>query len=199
MTRPLAVFAVLVLFLNDHVLKRVWPGWITGKLSDVAGMIFFPVLVTTLAWAFVPRGRRSDRAHDRLLLAACVATALVFTATKTLVVANEAYRVVWGAMGWPLHALRALARGHAFPHLARVVLVRDPSDVLAVPFVILAWWTGRRARASQNSVASGRSQRLSCHSKPRGQQWPLESTSPASQRGAGRPGSGDAVELGDAA
>ena len=38
-------------------------------------------------------------------------------------------------------------------------------------------------RLAQNVVASGRSQRPSCHSSPRGQQWPLESTSFAAHVG----------------
>ena len=154
MTRPLAIVAVLVLFVNDHVLKQAFPGFVTGKLSDVAGMIFFPLLLHELAWMFVPASRRDDRLHDRVLLVACVETALVFTATKTLAPANEAYRVVWGAMLWPLRALRALVHGAGLPAYARVVLVRDPSDVLAVPFVALAWLTGRRLQRSKSGGAS---------------------------------------------
>lgn len=143
MTRPLAIVAVLVLFVNDHVLKQAWPGAVTGKLSDVAGMIFFPLLLHTFAWTCVPRARRDARLFDRMLLGACVATAVVFAATKTLPLANEAYRVTWGAMLWPVRVVRALVRGAALPGFARVVLVRDPSDLVAVPFVALAWLTGR--------------------------------------------------------
>jgi len=40
---PLA--AVLVLAVNDHVLKGsgLLPDMVTGKLSDVAGLFFFPI------------------------------------------------------------------------------------------------------------------------------------------------------------
>ena len=146
--RPLTVFAVLTLFANDHLFKHLWPGFVTGKLSDVAGMIFFPLLAQGLVWMFVPRSQRADRNHDRLLLALCVATAIVFTLTKTSVLANDAYRITWGVMQWPWRAVRALVHGTALPHVARVVLVRDPSDVLAVPFVLVAWLYGRRAHAA---------------------------------------------------
>ena len=40
---PLA--AIALLFLNDHILKAAWPGLVTGKLSDVAGFVFFPFLL----------------------------------------------------------------------------------------------------------------------------------------------------------
>jgi hypothetical protein len=143
-SRIAAALAVVVLFVNDHALKHAYPGLVTGKLSDVAGMIFFPVLLTALLWALVPRARRSDAAHDRLLAIACVATALVFTLTKTTLLGNEAYRASWGALQWPYRALVALAHHRTLPRIARVVLVRDASDVLAVPFVLVAYATGRR-------------------------------------------------------
>jgi len=145
-SRSVAVAAVVMLAVNDHLLKHAYPGWITGKLSDVAGMIFFPLLLTTLLWAIVPPRVRSRDAHERLLLAACLATALMFTLTKTTLSGNEAYRFTWGALQWPYRALRALAHGRALPGIARVVLVRDPSDVLAVPFVLLAYLAGTRRR-----------------------------------------------------
>jgi hypothetical protein len=116
--------------------------------SDVAGMIFFPLLLPTLAWAVVPPARRGDARFDRLLLVACVSTAILFAATKTIGVANDAYRVTWGVLQWPLHALRALTHGRELPGITRVTAVRDPTDLLAVPFVALAWYAGRRGRGS---------------------------------------------------
>ena len=148
-SRVVAVAAVVVLVLNDHVLKRAYPGLLTGKLSDVAGMIFFPVLLTILLWALVPAKRRTDRAHDALLVVACLATALVFTLTKTTLFGNEAFRFTWAAMQWPYRALRAIAHGRALPSLVRVILVRDPSDVLAVPFVFVAYVAAARRRLPQ--------------------------------------------------
>lgn len=120
--RVAVVLAVVVLFVNDHLLKHAFPGLVTGKLSDVAGMIFFPVLLAALCWPLTPAALRTDAAQDRLLALACVATAAVFTLTKTT----------------------ALAHGQRLPRLARVVLVRDPSDVLAAPFLLLAYAAGRR-------------------------------------------------------
>jgi hypothetical protein len=157
-TRPLAVVAVLVLFVNDHWLKQIHPGFVTGKLSDVAGMVFFPLLLHTFVWAAVPARRRTVRLFEQTLLAACLATAIVFALTKTLLSANQAYRLIWGVMLWPLRALHAIARGAASPGFARVCLVRDPSDLVAVPFVLFAWRSGRRAgprSAAATSATNG--------------------------------------------
>ena len=54
---PAVVGAVAVLALNDHVLKPRWPGTVTGKLSDVAGL--FVVAVTAAAIAGPQHRRRS--------------------------------------------------------------------------------------------------------------------------------------------
>jgi hypothetical protein len=43
---PLAALAILI--VNDHLLKGRGPGWLTGKLSDFAGVLFFPLLLTAL-------------------------------------------------------------------------------------------------------------------------------------------------------
>jgi hypothetical protein len=145
---------VLTMALNDHVLKRAYPGLVTGKLSDVAGMVFFPLLLALLVRPLLSRARVTARGADLALAALCVATALVFTWTKTTDVGNEAYRVAWGAMQWPARALAAWARGGAAPGLARVVLVKDPTDVLAAPFALVAYWAGRAPRAAQKPTSN---------------------------------------------
>lgn len=133
---PVAIGAVALLALNDHVLKHAYPGFVTGKLSDVAGMVFFPLLLTSFT--------RSRRA----LAIACVVTAIAFALVKTMPWANDLYRVTWGAMQWPLRALRAWLADRPAPGIARVVLVRDPSDLLALPFVGVAWRIGQTPPSS---------------------------------------------------
>ena len=60
---PGFALALVVLVLNDHVLKTAYPGWITGKLSDVAGLVVAPLLLGVLLTAWrVPRpDARGDR------------------------------------------------------------------------------------------------------------------------------------------
>jgi hypothetical protein len=60
---PIPLTAITVMAINDHALKGsgLFPAWVTGKLSDICGMIFFPLFFTavtvTLLWGL-----------DRLLL-----------------------------------------------------------------------------------------------------------------------------------
>jgi hypothetical protein len=120
---PIAVLAIVVLVVNDHVLKAAYPGLVTGKLSDLAGMVFFPLL---LAAACEQLGVRRD-----MILAAVVATGLAFVAVK-LGPAAEAYRVGLAALQWPFRAVFALASGHAVPAVGRAQLVADPTDLVAL-------------------------------------------------------------------
>src|SRR5438046_3051622 len=45
LARPISLAAIALLLLNDHVLKPLWPSFITGKLSDFAGLYFTPYVV----------------------------------------------------------------------------------------------------------------------------------------------------------
>ena len=45
---PVFTGAVAVLAVNDHILKRRWPGPVTGKLSDIAGVVVVAILLSVL-------------------------------------------------------------------------------------------------------------------------------------------------------
>src|SRR3990170_5839611 len=45
---PLTLACIGLLLVNDHFLKRLYPSTLTGKLSDFAGLFFFPFLLTAL-------------------------------------------------------------------------------------------------------------------------------------------------------
>jgi hypothetical protein len=62
LTDPRFLAAVLLLLANDAVFKQVWPGWVTGKLSDVAGLFAWTFFWSALlpnrftAWVAVATG-----------------------------------------------------------------------------------------------------------------------------------------------
>jgi len=71
---PLPLAAILVTAVNDHLLKGsgLLPGWLTGKLSDFAGLFFFPLLVAAVL--------RAKTAAARTIVV--VATGALFAAFK---------------------------------------------------------------------------------------------------------------------
>jgi hypothetical protein len=129
--RPVALLAIALLVINDHVLKARAPGVVTGKLSDVAGLIFFPLL---LAAALEQVGLRGGRAA---VLVSAIATCVAFAAIKTVPAAGDLYRVGLAALQWPLRALAAAAADTALPALGRARLMQDPTDLLALPALLI--------------------------------------------------------------
>jgi hypothetical protein len=143
LVRPWPMLALLVLAVNDHLLKGagLLPGWVTGKLSDFAGLLVFPLLLVTLYNLFVEgvsgllRRRFLGASPSTLqLVVACTLTGVVFSAVQIHPSAAELYA---RSSGW-------LAFWSSGPP-PRVVM--DPSDILAVPMVFLAFLLGQRAIA----------------------------------------------------
>lgn len=120
---PVAVLGLAVLLVNDHVLKAAVPGWWTGKLSDVAGLAFFPFLLVALADV----ARRRGRPGTRVAIAAACATAIVFTAIKTSAIARDLYAATVGLLRYPVDAF---VSGAARP--VTVVVTPDATDVVAI-------------------------------------------------------------------
>lgn len=116
---PVAVVALVLLIANDTVLKAAVPGIVTGKLSDVAGLVVLPLVVATAVATVV----RDD--HTPIRVSAVVVGGW-FTAMKTV-----------PAVAAATEALAELVVPHA-----RIVV--DPTDLLALPAVGLAVWTWRR-------------------------------------------------------
>ncbi len=138
---PLAALAVLV--LNDHVGKRAFPGWITGKLSDVAGMVFFPLLLQAAGEIALAAAGRAWGPSRRALLAAVIATGVVFGLAKTWTPANDLVRAGAGLVHWPAQLAWAALHGVPAPRPARPALVQDASDLLALPALLLGMIAAR--------------------------------------------------------
>jgi hypothetical protein len=79
-----------------------------------------------------------------VLAVSIFATGIAFSLVKLWPPASEAYRWLWGLAQWPLAALLRLARGADLPGLFGVALVRDPTDLLALPALGIAAWIGWR-------------------------------------------------------
>ncbi len=139
---PLA--AVVVLVLNDHVLKPAGPNALTGKLSDVAGLVFFPLLLVAAVELFASSTGRTISRPRRILAWAIVATGVAFALIKVWPVATDAWAAVLGAAQWPFAVVLAILGLAPVPAPQAVAAVTDPTDLIALPALLLAWVDGRR-------------------------------------------------------
>ncbi|RJS22540.1 hypothetical protein DRW03_14610 [Corallococcus sp. H22C18031201] len=149
---PGMLLAVGVLVLNDHVFKARWPSWWTGKLSDVAGLVMFPLLLQAL-WEVARAGVKGEFHPSRHVLWGCIlAAGLGFSATKVSRLAAEGWRWGLGGMQWPVRAVRAWGVGQPWPSVRPVSHVMDVTDLLALPALGLAWRLGRGRCAPLSSA-----------------------------------------------
>ncbi len=125
LTHPATVAALGVLLLNDLLFKALWPdAWVTGKLSDLAWLIFaLPLLAFLLSFA----ARGNLHAQRLAFLAAYVGLPILYAAFNTFDPVHD----------WIMRGI-ALAGGAAGSP-------RDATDSLVIP---LAWgaalWVWRR-------------------------------------------------------
>lgn len=133
------VIALVVLIINDQVLKWRFHNAFTGKLSDVAGLVFFPALVVALVELICWIAGRGQAPRGHRALVAGLATAVLFTAVQLDTPVTDLYRTA-ARWWWGREAL----------------IIADPTDLLAlpaalVPFALTAWTTRATGRPGQSA------------------------------------------------
>ena len=137
LTHPVTAGALVVLLLNDWVLKPVWQSdWTTGKLSDLAWVVFASPLLAFLLSRFMGSGRLRERS----------AFALAYLGLPILYAGFNTFQ--------PLHDL--ILSGLLFVSGGEVGSPFDPTDSLVIPLgLALAGWIWHR---SQTDTGSRRAQ-----------------------------------------
>ncbi len=127
---PVALVSLVVLVVNDWILKpRLGPSVITGKLSDISGLVAAPVVLTALLGLALLVARKLGARVDphltqRRLVIAIAATGAVFAAIK-----------LWPrASAWFVDALSVVRPASVY---------LDRTDLLCLPALAIAYWIGR--------------------------------------------------------
>lgn len=144
--RPDVVGALLVLVANDRFLKGRGPGWLTGKLSDLAGIYLFPLVLVAVSEVVLRVAGRPPWPRRTSVAVAAVATVVVFGAIKVSAPAGDLFQTVFGWIRWPLSAVESVLEGDGGEARAHVELVRDPTDLVTLPMAALAWIVHGRRR-----------------------------------------------------
>jgi hypothetical protein len=125
--RPVPLVALGLLAVNDHLLKREFGNAVTGKLSDIAGLVFVPLLAVAVVELLRAAGHFEWRASTRTLGACVVSVGLIFTAAKVSPMMAHLFGDILGAVRFPV-------RGE----LDRVTITHDVSDLVALPALAIA-------------------------------------------------------------
>ena len=141
---PVALAALAVLIVNDQLLKAVWPGVVTGKLSDIAGLVVAPLVLQAL-WEIGQwiAGRWGSPMRS-VLVVAIIAVGLGFAAVQVWDPASNAYEWALGVAQWPFRAFASVLAGAPPPSVTPVVATADAEDLLVLPALAVTWWVGRR-------------------------------------------------------
>lgn len=125
LAHPLTILSVVILLVNDHLLRVFWPSWITGKLGDFAWLVFAPLILAIPLSFIVPK---TIRKHDRAVGISSIAiVAVVFGLAKTLPNFHAmTTQLIEAILGWPS------------------TLKRDPTDLVALPALLITWNIWRR-------------------------------------------------------
>ncbi len=111
LTHPLVLLSIFILLVNDHVLKVYIPSALTGKISDFAGLFFFPILLSAIL-NLVFQSFQSRK----IALASFIFTAIWFSLIKTI----------------PFFK-------NLTENIFNIQIVLDPSDLMALIMLPLAW------------------------------------------------------------
>ncbi|PKQ25136.1 MAG: hypothetical protein CVT64_11445 [Actinobacteria bacterium HGW-Actinobacteria-4] len=123
LAHPVTLAAIALMATNDHLWKQQHGSWWTGKLSDLAGLTFFPALLALFIALAVPRA--SWRA---VVTSAITVTGIGFATVKVT-------------------ATGALVASAALTSIAgQSVVLADATDLLALPALAIAGWVSQRAR-----------------------------------------------------
>jgi hypothetical protein len=125
LAHPLTLAAMGLLLVNDHLLRRLWPSWWTGKIGDFAWLFFIPFACAVLLSLVLPSRWQAQRRVVAGL--AFGLPAAIFILAKTLP----------GFHDWTVQLASA---AFGFPVSWR----RDPSDLVALASTGLAAWFWRR-------------------------------------------------------
>jgi hypothetical protein len=118
LSHPVSIGALLLLLLNDHLLRHLWPSWWTGKLGDAAWLIFAPFMLLAFFAVILPE--RVSQKDDALFWASVATTGGVFAAANTIPAFQNCFlNVLEAVLGW------------------RMRLVVDPTDLLTLPVLLI--------------------------------------------------------------
>ncbi len=153
--RPVCIVALVAVVANDRWLKVDHPGILSGKVSDFAGLIYFPLLIVALMEAvrFLIRWRPWELTY-RAVVIATVIVGVAFALIKTWNPASDFYRNVMGYFFWPGFAVVDALNGAPIPGVRPIFLAQDHWDLIALVVLPVPILVARRVMGRASGLAT---------------------------------------------
>jgi hypothetical protein len=119
MQHPATWISIVLLLINDHMLKNMYPSWLTGKLSDFAGIFFLPFIVAAGLSVFPAKLNLTTRQTGQIAFGV---VATWFVLLKTF---------------WPVNYMTAHIASNALGFPVKFSL--DATDLISLCMLIPAW------------------------------------------------------------
>jgi hypothetical protein len=130
---------IIVWAVNDHILKALYGNWWTGKLSDLSGLVVFPVALYSayeIYWAV----RKQAPKHLKLTLkvSVLITGGLLFSINTVSSVEHfSSFAIAY--IQWPFRALMSLFKEGPLPTLNVLKTTMDATDLLTLPTLIIPY------------------------------------------------------------
>lgn len=135
--------SLLALLINDFILKPNYPGVVSGILSDLAGMIFFPIFFVAISEFVAALLPRRPLATPRWFWISTGLVGFLFVFVKFTDIGQGMYaQLVGPILNSPLGNLTVGTTG----------AVADPWDLLALFLAPVPIWVGYRYRAQHRAA-----------------------------------------------
>ncbi len=126
-----------VLIVNDHYVKARHPGAVSGILSDIAGLCYFPILLVAIAEIIGRLLPGRPYATSRWFAVSSAVTGVAFIVMKFTPAGQKVYvaGTTWAGTWLPLPSSTGSSG-----------IVADPWDLLALAVLVIPVVAGRRWR-----------------------------------------------------
>jgi hypothetical protein len=134
MLHPVCLLALGTWWLNDAVLKARYHNWLTGKLSDLACMVVFPVLVLCVVQVLGSLGNARWQPRREHVLSTVFGVGLLFAGINLSENVGEVYKQVFA---WVLYPFLLVLEGSG--RMPIISHTQDASDLMTLPALYLAY------------------------------------------------------------
>ena len=132
---PVCVFMLWLWLLNDHLFKVIWGNALTGKLSDISGLVVFPLMFVA-TYEMICAFRQKTVTHLLPVMWFSLGiSALIMILINMSDWSADFCRVGLGVLQWPFRCLWSLS----IVPVQEVYLTMDPTDLWTLCALIIPY------------------------------------------------------------